>query len=58
MSFVQQMPFATDLWSFLQKVLRSILILRGNLRHYSFLQKFLREYLRVKSDSTNPLVKS
>ena len=37
------------LWIFSQKFLRSIMLVRENLRFCSFSQKFLREYLRVKS---------
>ena len=37
------------LWPFSQKFLRSIMLVRENLRFCSFSQKFLREYLRVKS---------
>ncbi|XP_078342023.1 uncharacterized protein LOC144617636 [Crassostrea virginica] len=36
-------------WLFSQKFLRSIMLVRENLRFCSFSQKFLREYLRVKS---------
>ena len=36
-------------WPFSQKFLRSIMLVRENLRFCSFSQKFLREYLRVKS---------
>ena len=38
-----------DLWPFSQKFLRSIMLVRENLRFCSFSQKFLQEYLRVKS---------
>ena len=38
-----------NLWPFSQKFLRSIMLVRENLRFCSFSQKFLREYLRVKS---------
>ena len=39
-------------WSFSQKFLRLILILRENVRYCSFSQILLREYLRVKSAVT------
>ena len=40
---------STNQWPFSQRFLRSIMLVGENLRFCSFSQKFLREYLRVKS---------